>query len=410
MSANSRFFSAGIGALSIAAFLTAVNFPASANAKEGPEPSEYQKAAVSSWVKKGLSEADALKRLESEVRSERTAREVEDEFGDHIAGMWLEDDGSLTVSTVDEKTRESLELRGVRTAVAKNKLSDLKAIQAELDSFARAEGAGSGQSWYVDEKRNQVTVEKRKGGLDRLGTEFIRKAQSFGPAVNVIESPGGELQPAFNVRGGDRLDYPGSQGCSLGFNARDAWGFDYVITAGHCGSSANWTTYGSALGSTATMSYPGNDYQTIVNLYPWNNAPTAQVWNYSSGVGLTVKGSSYALTGRTLCKSGWKTGFTCGQVLEHNASYDLGGGWVGGLVKHSACVEAGDSGGSNIVNDGTVTSPKWMAQGVTTAGQYYLDPVWGEKVCGEKVGMPNVGYHQPIGEVLSNTGLTLRTG
>ncbi len=76
-----------------------------------------------------------------------------------------------------------------------------------------------------------------------------------------------------------------------------------------------------------------------------------------------------------------------------------GGDIVSGLVRHSACVEQGDSGGSNMSGN--------LAQGLSSGGQLYNSG--GGLVCGEKVGQPNVSYYQPVGEALSANGATLLT-
>ena len=69
------------------------------------------------------------------------------------------------------------------------------------------------------------------------------------------------------------------------------------------------------------------------------------------------------------------------------------------LVRHSACVEQGDSGGSNMSGN--------FAQGVSSGGQLYQSG--GRLVCGQKVGLPNVSFYQPVGEALSAYGATLLT-
>ncbi|HEY7719219.1 MAG TPA: serine protease, partial [Pedococcus sp.] len=63
----------------------------------------------------------------------------------------------------------------------------------------------------------------------------------------------------------------------------------------------------------------------------------------------------------------------------------------------NTCTEGGDSGGSWMSST--------LAQGVTSGGAGY----GANAVCGEKVGQPNVAYFQPVGEILSAYGLTLKT-
>lgn len=50
-----------------------------------------------------------------------------------------------------------------------------------------------------------------------------------------------------------------------------------------------------------------------------------------------------------MCKSGRTTGYTCGTITADNQTVTYTGGYVPyGLTRHNACVEPGDSGGSNI--------------------------------------------------------------
>jgi hypothetical protein len=69
---------------------------------------------------------------------------------------------------------------------------------------------------------------------------------------------------------------------------------------------------------------------------------------------------------------------------------------VKGLFQHTACVQAGDSGGANMSGD--------YAQGITS-GAALVD---GQ--CLEKSGQTNESYSQPIGEALSASGASLVLG
>ena len=114
---------------------------------------------------------------------------------------------------------------------------------------------------------------------------------------------------------------------------------------------------------------------------------------------MTVHGSWSAPVGATVCKSGRTTYWTCGVIRALNQSVNYSGGFlVRGLVRHTACVEGGDSGGANVSTGGYalgVTSGASM----TAAGQ-----------CRSKVGQENISYYQPIGEALSRNGLRLLVG
>jgi hypothetical protein len=98
-----------------------------------------------------------------------------------------------------------------------------------------------------------------------------------------------------------------------------------------------------------------------------------------------------------VCKSGRTTGYTCGTIRALNQTVTYTGGYVlSGLVRHDACVEGGDSGGSNI-------SAGAYALGVTSGAS---TTVSGGK-CLSKAGQANISYYQPVGEALRANGLRL---
>ena len=153
--------------------------------------------------------------------------------------------------------------------------------------------------------------------------------------------------------------------CSLGFNARTSSGASVFVTAGHCGEgfptfSRNGVTSRAQPAATASRptTTPPSTSTTRRSGSPrrpstCTTAPLASVTGYSQ-----------AAVGSSLCKSGRTTGWTCGTIQAYNQTVNYGGGdIVSGLVRHSACVEQGDSGGSNITGN--------FAQGVSSGGQLY---------------------------------------
>ena len=64
-------------------------------------------------------------------------------------------------------------------------------------------------------------------------------------------------------------------------------------------------------------------------------------------------------------------------------------------MRHTACVEGGDSGGANISGYGS------YALGVTSGASTSYDQ------CRSKLGGTNISWYQPIGEALSRNGLRL---
>ena len=103
-----------------------------------------------------------------------------------------------------------------------------------------------------------------------------------------------------------------------------------------------------------------------------------------------MRGVAKATVGSRLCKSGKSTGWTCGRIVARNVTVNYGSDRVvRGLFQHTACVEAGDSGGANMTGN--------YAQGITS-GAALID---GQ--CLDKYGQTNESYSQPIAEALQAT-------
>lgn len=225
-------------------------------------------------------------------------------------------------------------------------------------------------------------------------------ARSLGDRVEIEHVAGRPTTAAF-LYGGQQVNMSNGFVCSVGFNARTSSGGYVFVTAGHCAEGfPTFSRNGVTIGRTRAYSFPGNDYASVNINSPstWNPQGAVDMYN---GFARVVRGRSQAPVGSSLCKSGRTTGWTCGTIQAYNQTVNYGGGdIVSGLVRHSACVEQGDSGGSNMSGN--------FAQGVSSGGQLYSSG--GRLVCGQKVGLPNVSFYQPVGEALSAYGLSLITG
>jgi streptogrisin C len=136
---------------------------------------------------------------------------------------------------------------------------------------------------------------------------------------------------------------------------------------------------------------------TSVNTTNWMQGPWVSNWTPGDGV-IVVHGSVEAPIGASLCKSGSTTGWICGVINAKNESVTLSGVLIQQLTRHSACVERGDSGGSNLSGN--------QAQGVSSDAVLY----GASARCGAAASQPTISWFQPINEVLSTYGYTLITG
>ncbi|MDR8415180.1 S1 family peptidase [Nonomuraea sp. 3-1Str] len=323
----------------------------------------------------GLSEQQAITRLANERRAAATEARLSSSLGPTYGGSWLNADASvLMVATTDPAARASIEAQGAQPVLVPRSLAQLTTVKDQLDRAATGTRANL---WYVDVVTNSVVV---VAADQRTGERLAAKAGAE-PGVVKVQVSNETPQPFINIVGGAPY-YIGSSRCSVGFSVTrgSTPGF---VTAGHCGRAGNTTT--NPTGTFQGSSFPGNDYAWVAAP---GNTPTPYVRG-SGGANVTVRGSTQASVGASICRSGSTTGWRCGTIQQHNATVRYSQGTVTGLTRTSACAEPGDSGGSFISGS--------QAQGTTSGGS----------------GNCSVGgttYHQPVNEALSAYGLTLTVG
>ncbi|MEV4838893.1 S1 family peptidase [Nonomuraea sp. NPDC049486] len=325
----------------------------------------------------GLTERQVVTRLANEQRAAATEATLTASLGDSYGGSWLNADASkLMVATTDAAEAPAIEAKGAQPVVVGRTLAQLTSVKDQLD-LAAQKGKTGASLWYVDVTTNSVVI---LAATQEAGEALAAAAGVDKGVVKVAvstESP----QPFIDIIGGSAY-YIGSSRCSVGFSVTRGTTVGFV-TAGHCGRAGSRTT--NPTGTFQGSSFPGNDYAWVAA--PGNNA-TPYVRG-SGGALVTVRGSTQASVGASICRSGSTTGWRCGTIQQHNASVRYAQGTVSGLTRTSACAQPGDSGGSFISGS--------QAQGVTSGGS----------------GNCSIGgttYHQPVNEILSAYGLTLRTG
>ena len=325
----------------------------------------------------GLTEQQVKTRLANEQRAAAAEAALTTSLGDSYAGAWLNADASkLMVATTDAAEARIIELKGAQPVFVSRTLAQLTSVKDQLDAAAE-KGQTDASLWYVDVTSNSVVIQ---AATQEAGEALAAAAGVDKDTVKVAvssESP----QPFMDIIGGSAY-YIGTSRCSVGFAVTrgNTPGF---VTAGHCGRRGAGTSNPS--GTFQDSSFPGNDYAWVAT--PGHN-PTPYVRG-SGGSLVTVRGSAQASVGSSICRSGSTTGWRCGTIQQHNATVRYAQGTVTGLTRTSACAEPGDSGGSFISGS--------QAQGVTSGGS---GNCW----------FGGTTYHQPVNEILSAYGLTLRTG
>ncbi|MFI9593573.1 trypsin-like serine protease [Nonomuraea sp. NPDC052265] len=359
----------------------------------------------------GLSEPQVVARLASERHAAALESELATSLGDSYGGSWLTEDASaLVVATTDPARTAAISARGARPVVVRHSLAELNAVVHRLDQAAHRLRT-SPALWYADVRANRVILQipsPRPGTPPAEGPTSSPPAEGptpSSPAEGRSSSPPAEVSSAAGalvsaarstavtmsptpelprtyagIIGGDPF-YVGSMRCTIGFSVTKGTvpGF---VTAGHCGHAGDLVT--SPPGTFQGSSFPVDDYG-------WGATPghTAQPYVRGSGGSLVpVRGSLQATVGASVCRAGPATGWHCGTVQQHNATVTYAQGTVYGLTRTNVCAEPGDSGGPFISGG--------QAQGVTSGGS-------GNCSSG------GTTYFQPVNEILSAYGLTLRT-
>jgi hypothetical protein len=350
-------------------------------------------ATAETRTKAGQQTAPAKKTIAKKTTgSPLVAETLESELGSDsgVVGSYYDESGKLVVAVSDLSTAELVRQIGAIPRLVKYTLQQLNAVENQLNELSATSSAGKVRSWYVDPISGTVIVSVPKDAHDSITDRFLSRAEANGDRVTV-RRVAGTVRPTaddFSLRGGVQVNKNTGYVCSLGFNARTRKGNRIFLTAGHCtAGKPSFSRNGYVLGNTSTSSFPGNDFGSVGVIEGWDQQGYVEGWGAGN---VAVKGIADPTVGSTLCKSGKTTGWTCGRIVARNVTVNYGNNRVvRGLFQHTACVEAGDSGGANMTGND--------AQGITS-GAALID---GQ--CLEKTGQTNESYAQPIAEVLQST-------
>ena len=102
-----------------------------------------------------------------------------------------------------------------------------------------------------------------------------------------------------------------------------------------------------------------------------------------------------------VCKHGTKTQTTCGEVTAVGVRRSFNNIIEDGLILADVCTGNGDSGGP-LFADSTTNANKLEGVGIVIGGNGFPDPRNPKvKVCGEKVGEPNISFFVPLSLALT---------
>jgi streptogrisin C len=356
----------------------------------------------------GLTEEQIKELGPQQERALKLDQQLQDSLGDAFAGSQYDlRSGKLIVMVSDKSLLERAEALGADARLAAHSLRELDGIKADLDRLAGGGVPGKERaiakaqpvpftSWAIDPISNSVQVMASKRQLESA-REFLAK---YGDAVTV-EQTEAQPEPAANwMDGGDGIN---SNSCSAGFNLRNpSTGAKYLLTAGHC-VNAGSTLKGQGgvnFGPVLESWFPTYDDALARNTNTgyWIQGPWVDT-NPSNGGIVITSGYTDMPVGFPMCKAGITTKWTCGTIKKKNETVTYSNGdTIYGMTRHNACVEPGDSGGSNVsVFFG------YHAEGVTSGASMKKD-IYGKKRCLSKFGEQNVSWYFPIADSLDYYG------
>jgi streptogrisin D len=237
----------------------------------------------------------------------------------------------------------------------------------------------------VDPATNQVVLTIADAATRTAA--LVSAARQLGSAVRIDRVRGGFDTMVGHFRGGNGITDANGSGttCTLGFNVTGG----KALTAGHCTkvvTAWNKENNGEFIGPSIGTNFPSRDFGLIRN--DGGLVQFGDITEYESGF-LTITGSTNAVVGQVVCKSGITTHLTCGSVTRTNVTVSFPGGTVFGLTETNACVQPGDSGGPLVIAS--------LALGLTSGGSVGIP-------CGD---VNFRSYFQPVIEALNFYGVAL---
>jgi streptogrisin C len=353
----------------------------------------------------GLS-ADQVKRLgPQQERAIALDEQLQKELGEGYAGSHFDiKSGQLIVNTTDRSLLDTIKGAGAQPQLVQNNLKQLGLALTELggpDTSAEKREVVKSEAKFaglgLDPVTNTVKITATKEQ-----TEAAREAiAKYGDLVSV-ETVDSLPEPTINfMDGGD--GYNGNN-CSAGFNLRNpSTGAKFLLTAGHCLNDGQLVSGqgGVFFGTTLESWFPTFDDAIVRNQNTgyWIQGPWFDS-NPSNGAFHSFSGWTDAPVGTIVCKAGIKTKFTCGLITMKNEDVTYSSGeTVFNMTRHSACVEPGDSGGSNL----SYIGGKFRAEGVTSGARMRRDSA-GIRRCLSKFGETNVSWYFPVVDSMAYYG------
>ncbi|WP_245671745.1 S1 family peptidase [Nocardia amamiensis] len=378
-----------------------------------------------------ISPDEYLHRAEVAQEVAAFATSAQRQYPSVFAGSWLDGAGKAVVALAQgpgaDEARKAAESAGFEV---RNVAKSEAALRGEKSAFERwLEGQPEAvqslvRGAVVDTVNNSIAVRVDQAGLPM--PNFIDPARVIVMAPPVAGEQA-TLQ-ADEIAGEARGPLAGGDGfasiagrsslrCSLGFNGTDRNGNTVNITAGHCNPDLDSAGTGNAAGvyelngdragaqlGVFQKSVLGEQDYSIVRINDQSKDRFANNGVRAPGVApIPIEGVATPVVGAPVCKSGARTGFSCGVVNAVDQTVQVGERELTQSFSANICALPGDSGGPIVTGR--------LALGISSASSVADYPICEiPNIIGALTGNVPQLFAQPVHVVLSdNPGLRVRT-
>jgi streptogrisin C len=176
---------------------------AGASAAEAGTHLDSSSVQRTSALAMAITVAEARARFGRQYALGREGARIEMSLAGRTGGSYLDTNGNLVVTTLDQASADLVRRRGARAQHVNDSSLRLDSIMNQLDRQASDTGAGAVQDWYVDVPGNTVVMTVTKGASDASTAAMTKLATSFGRSVRIEYGPAKQApRPANYLVGG----------------------------------------------------------------------------------------------------------------------------------------------------------------------------------------------------------------
>ncbi|WP_405486885.1 S1 family peptidase [Nocardia sp. NBC_00511] len=381
-----------------------------------------------------ISPQDYLHRADVAQQVATFATTAQRQFPQAYAGAWLDETGKAIVALAPgdgtDAARKAAQDAGFTVKDVAKSESTLRGEKNAFQTWLKDQPADVSKSIRgvaIDAMNNTIAVRADKadlplpGFVDPTRVIVMTAPPAGGESVDVPQA--GDIAgagPRQLAAGDSFASVAGrmSLRCSLGFNGTDGNGNVVNITAGHCNPNiaatpganspavyqlAGSDTLGPQVGVFGKSVLGNEDYSIISVNDQSRDSFTNNLVRVPNAAPVAITGVAVPVVGAPVCKSGSRTGFSCGVVNAVDQTVQVGDRMLTQSFSANICALPGDSGGPIVT--GT------LALGISSASSVADYPICEiPNLIGLITGNTPQLFAQPVSTVLSdNPGLRVNT-